>query len=56
MRDYYGPKRQYVGQLDSNGLEHGLGIYTVNLEGKCAGDFMHNRVTGRAVKTWEQGE
>lgn len=56
MRDYYGPKRQYVGQLDSKGLEHGLGIYTVNLEGKCAGDFMHNRVTGRAIKTWEQGE
>lgn len=56
MRDYYGPKRQYVGQINSKGLEHGFGMYTVNLEGKCAGDFKHNAVTGRAVKTWEHGE
>ena len=60
MRDYYSPKRNYVGQykVDSHGtsFEHGMGFYEVSLTGKCAGEFDHNTVTGVAVKTWEHGE
>jgi len=60
MRDYYSPKRTYVGQYTQDKhntyFEHGLGYYNVPLTGKCAGEFDHNTVTGVAVKTWEHGE
>ena len=60
MRDYYSPKRTYVGQYTHDKhntyFEHGLGFYHVPLTGKCAGEFDHNTVTGIAVKTWEHGE
>lgn len=60
MRDYYRPRREYIGQFKHDQhntyFEHGLGYYHVPLTGKCAGHFDHNTVTGIAIKTWEHGE
>lgn len=56
MSDYYYSSRTYVGQRNGKLQEHGMGYYDVRLQGKCAGDFEENRVSGRAVKTWIQGE
>lgn len=60
MRDYYAPRRTYVGhyKFDEHNtyFEHGLGYYDVPLTGKCAAQFDHGTVSGVAVKTWQHGE
>lgn len=56
MRDYYSPKRSYVGTYNDKEQEHGLGIYDVRLLGKCAGTFFNNQVNGYAAKEWRHGE
>ena len=54
--NYYASQRTYAGHRNAEDQEHGLGYYEVTLQGKCAGNFDNNVVSGRAVKTWIQGE
>lgn len=54
--NYYHPDRTYVGQLNEHGQEHGLGMYSVRFEGRCAAHFENGTVQGPGVKIWEQGE
>jgi hypothetical protein len=59
MIDYYKGKRTYVGQTKNSNkqtLEHGLGYYSVEHEGKCAAEFTDNSTTGLGIKKWSHGE
>lgn len=60
MRDYYRPRRDYIGQYihdeHNTYFEHGLGYYNIPLTGKCAAHFDHSKTSGISIKTWDHGE